>query len=47
MMRGALASLNFGVGAYLGDTFYALHQRDVRIELSTCGAAIEIGRAHV
>lgn len=41
MMRGALASLGFGVGAYLGDVFYHLRNQDARLELMTCGAAIE------
>ena len=41
MMRGALASLGFGVGAYLGDVFLKLKNKDARIELMTCGAGIE------
>ena len=41
MMRGALASLGFGVGAYLGDAFLKLGNKDARIELMTCGAGIE------
>jgi hypothetical protein len=41
MMRGALASLGFGVGAYLGEVFYQLSRQDARVELMTCGAAIE------
>lgn len=41
MMRGALASLGFGVGAYLGEVFLKLHNKDARIELMTCGAGIE------
>ena len=41
MMRGALASLGFGVGAYLGDVFLQLGNKDARIELTTCGAGIE------
>lgn len=41
MMRGALASLGFGVGAYLGDIFFKLGNKDARIELMTCGAGIE------
>jgi len=41
MMRGALASLGFGVGAYLGDVFLKLGNKDARIELMTCGAGIE------
>ena len=41
MMRGALASLNFGVGAYLGDVFLNLGNKDARLELMTCGAGIE------
>jgi hypothetical protein len=41
MMRGALASLGFGAGAYLGDVFLKLANKDARIELMTCGAGIE------
>ena len=41
MMRGALASLDFGVGAYLGDVFLKLANKDARLELMTCGAGIE------
>ncbi len=41
MVRGALASLNFGVGAYLGDVFLKLGNKDARLELMTCGAGIE------
>lgn len=41
MMRGALASLGFGVGAYLGDVFLKLGSQDARLELMTCGAGIE------
>lgn len=41
MMRGALASLGFGVGAYLGEVFLRLGNKDARIELMTCGAGIE------
>lgn len=41
MMRGALASLGFGVGAYLGDVFLKLGNKDARLELMTCGAGIE------
>ena len=41
MMRGALASVGAGVGAYLGDVFLKLSDRDARIELMTCGAGIE------
>ena len=41
MMRGALASLGFGVGAYLGSVFLKLIDNDARIELMTCGAGIE------
>lgn len=41
MMRGALASLGFGVGAYLGEVFLKLGNKDARIELMTCGAGIE------
>lgn len=41
MTHGALASLNFGVGAYLGDVFLNLSNKDARLELMTCGAGIE------
>lgn len=41
MMRGALASLGFGVGAYLGDVFLKLGNKDARLELMTCGAGVE------
>jgi hypothetical protein len=41
MMRGALASLVFGVGAYLGEIFLKLGNKDARLELMTCGAGIE------
>lgn len=41
MMRGALASLSFGVGAYLGEIFFELKNKDARMELSACGAGIE------
>jgi hypothetical protein len=41
MMRGATALLNVGVGAYLGDVFLNLTERDARLELQTCGASIE------
>jgi len=41
MTRGALASLHFGVGAYLGDVFLKLGKPDARMELMTCGAGIE------
>ena len=41
MMRGALAWLGFGVGAYLGSVFLKLRDKDARIELMTCGAGIE------
>jgi hypothetical protein len=41
MMRGALASLGFGVGAYLGDVFLKMGNKDARIEFMTCGAGIE------
>jgi hypothetical protein len=41
MMRGALASLGFGAGAYLGDMFFKLAKKDARLELMTCGAGIE------
>jgi hypothetical protein len=41
MTRGALASTGFGVGSYLGELFYQLRSQDARVELMTCGAAIE------
>ena len=41
MMRGALASFGVGVGAYLGDVFLKLGNKDARLELMTCGAGIE------
>ncbi len=41
MMRGALASLGFGVGAYLGEVFLNLGNKDARLELMSCGAGIE------
>jgi hypothetical protein len=41
MMRGALASLGFSAGAYLGDVFFNLGKKDARIELMTCGAGVE------
>jgi hypothetical protein len=41
MTRGALASAGFGVGSYLGELFYQLRRQDARLELMTCGAAIE------
>lgn len=41
MTRGALASLGFGAGAYLGEIFVKLGKRDARLELMTCGAAVE------
>lgn len=41
MMRGALAFLGCGVGAYLGDIFLKLSNKDARLELMTCGAGIE------
>jgi len=41
MMCGALASLGFGVGAYLGEVFLKLGKQDARIELMTCGAGVE------
>lgn len=41
MMRGALASFGVGVGAYLGDMFLKLGDKDARLELETCGAGIE------
>ena len=41
MLRGALGSLGFGVGAYLGEIFLKLGNKDARLELMTCGAGIE------
>ena len=41
MMRGALASLGVGVGAYLGNVFLKLRDKDARLEFMTCGAGIE------
>ena len=41
MQRGAMASLGFGVGAYLGEVFLKFGKQDARLELMTCGAAIE------
>ena len=41
MMRGALASVGVGVGAYLGNILFELNNKDARIELATCGAGIE------
>ena len=41
MMRGALASLGVGVGAYLGNVFLKIRGNDARLELMTCGAGIE------
>jgi len=41
MLRGGMASLGFGVGAYLGDAFMKLGKGDARLELMTCGAGIE------
>lgn len=41
MMRGALASFGVGVGAYLGDVFLKLGDKDGRMELMTSGAGIE------
>ena len=41
MMRGALASLGYGVGAYLGEVYFNLGRKDARLELMTCGAGIE------
>ena len=41
MMRGALASFGVGVGAYLGDVFLKLSDKDARMELMTSGAGIE------
>ncbi|MFD0913891.1 hypothetical protein [Methylophilus luteus] len=41
MMRGATASLNVGVGAHLGEMFFNLTKKDARLELMTCGAAVE------
>jgi hypothetical protein len=41
MMRGALGSYGFGVGAYLGEVFFKLNNQDARLELMTCGAGVE------
>ena len=41
MMRGALASFGVGVGAYLGEVFLNLSNKDARMELTTCGAGVE------
>ena len=41
MMRGALASFGVGIGAYLGNVFLKLGNKDARLELMTCGAGIE------
>jgi hypothetical protein len=41
MQRGAMASLGFGVGAYLGEVLVKFGKKDARLELMTCGAAIE------
>jgi hypothetical protein len=41
MLRGATASLGFGVGAYLGEAFMKLGKGDARLELMTNGAGIE------
>jgi hypothetical protein len=41
MERGAMASLGFGVGAYLGEVLVKFGKKDARLELMTCGAAIE------
>jgi hypothetical protein len=41
MLRGALGSLGFGVGAYLGEIFLKLGNKDARLELMNCGAGIE------
>jgi hypothetical protein len=41
MLRGARGSLGFGVGAYLGEIFLKLGNKDARLELMTCGAGIE------
>ncbi len=51
MMQGALASLSCGVGAYLGDAFFKLQNKDARIEFAACGAGIEwalaLGNAYI
>ena len=41
MQRGAMASLGFGAGAYLGEVLLRFGKQDARLELMTCGAAIE------
>jgi hypothetical protein len=41
MLRGALGSLGFGVGAHLGEIFMKLRNKDARMELMACGAGIE------
>ena len=41
MMRGAIASLGVGVGAYLGNVFLKLGKQDALLEFMTCGAGIE------
>lgn len=41
MMRGALGSFGCGVGAYLGEVFFKLTNKDARLELMTCGAGVE------
>lgn len=41
MMRGAMASLGFGAGAYLGEIFLKLSNKDARLELMACGAGVE------
>ena len=41
MMRGAVASFGVGVGAYLGNVFLKLSNKDALMELTICGAGIE------
>ena len=41
MVHGALASLRVGVGAYVGNIFFILDNKDARVELATCGAGLE------
>lgn len=41
MLHGAMASLNFGIGAHLGEIIASLKGIDARIELSAAGAGVE------
>jgi hypothetical protein len=41
MMNGAMASMNFGVGAHLAEMFANTRGLDARIELSSAGACVE------